>query len=157
MPWGRGKHEKSHRAPRILVPNNEKAVFTVADDKFVGVIQRLSLTGGSAVLPKPVPDGTLGEMMLNTVFGNVLADIQFLHTGADGVPAAQAFSFLEMDDVSAKRFRAAAEKMESAGFSDAEEREPSLTEKALQSLGNAGDRVRGLGAKIATSLLPRKS
>lgn len=149
MPWGRRKHEKLHRAPRILVPNNEKAVFTVADDKFVGVIQRLSLTGGSAVFPKAVPDGTIGEMMLNTVYGNVMADIQFLHTGADGVPEAQAFSFLEMDDTSAKRFRAAAEKMESAGFSDAEMPEPSLTDKALES-------VRGMGARIASRLQPRK-
>lgn len=149
MSWGRGKRDKFHRAPRILVPNNEKAVFTVADDKFVGVIQRLSLTGGSAVLPKTVPDGTIGEMMLNTVFGNVMADIQFLHTGADGMPEAQAFSFLEMDDTSAKRFRAAAEKMQSAGFSDVEVLEPSLTEKALES-------VRGIGARIASKLQPRK-
>jgi len=83
-------------------------------------VQRLSLTGGSALLVKgPIPEGTLGEMALGTVFGKVNAHVQFLHTGADGVPLAQAFAFLAMDAVSSKRFKTAAEQMQSAGFSDA--------------------------------------
>jgi len=58
----------------------------VDESKFVGVIQRLSLTGGSAVLAKgPIPRGAMGEMILNTVFGKVSAQIEFLQTGADGV------------------------------------------------------------------------
>jgi hypothetical protein len=147
MAWGREKTEKPRRPPRILVPNNEKAVFTVANEKFVGTIQRLSLTGGSAIFAKgPVPDGAYGEMILKTIFGNVTAEIQFLHAGADGVPLAQAFSFMEMDEVSAKRFSAAVVKMEDAGFSDAVEEEPPLAEKAMAVLGN---RVRGLKAMFA--------
>jgi len=147
MAWGREKISKSRRPPRILVPNNEKAVFTVANDKFVGTIQRLSLTGGSAVFTKgPVPDGAYGEMILKTIFGNVTAEIQFLHAGADGVRHAQAFSFMEMDEVSAKRFRSAVEKMEDAGFSDAVEEEPPLSEKAMTALGH---HVRGLKAMFA--------
>jgi hypothetical protein len=158
MAWSRAKPKKFHRPPRILVPNDEKAVFTVAGEKFVGVIQRLSLTGGSVLFSKgPVADGSVGEMLLNTVYGNVMADIQFLHAGADGVPLAQAFCFLEMDDVSTRRFQAAAEKMESAGFSDVEEVEATLADRTRLALGNAGERVLGLGAKIAGRLLPRKS
>jgi hypothetical protein len=109
-----------NRAPRIRVPNNERAIFSVEESKFVGVIQRLSLTGGSAVLAKgPIPHGTMGGLVLNTVFGKVTAQIEFLQTGADGVPLAQAFRFLAMDESSTRRFAAAAEQMEKEGFSDA--------------------------------------
>ena len=94
------------RPPRIRVPNNERALFTVESEKFVGVIKRLSLTGGSAILAKgPIPQGALAEMGLKTVFGKVTAQIQFLHTGADGLPLAQAFRFLDMDDISRERER----------------------------------------------------
>jgi hypothetical protein len=116
------KIEKSrkHRPPRIRVPHQQKAIFSIDNQKLVGIVQRLSLTGGSALLVKgPIPEGTLGEMALGTVFGKVNAHVQFLHTGADGVPLAQAFAFLAMDAVSSKRFKTAAEQMQSAGFSDA--------------------------------------
>jgi len=111
---------KRGRPPRIRVPNNERALFTVDNRQFVGVIQRLSLTGGSAILAKgPIPKGTMGMMGLKTVFGNVTAHVEFLHTGADGTPLAQAFRFLAMDDASAERFKAAAAQMVDEGFSDA--------------------------------------
>jgi hypothetical protein len=91
------KTEKSRRPrpPRILVPNQQKAIFTVDNQKIIGVVQRLSSTGGSALLMKgPIPKGTLGEMLFGTVFGKVNAHIEFLHRGADGVPLAQAFTFI---------------------------------------------------------------
>jgi hypothetical protein len=101
------KPRKISRAPRILVPNNERALFTVDTQKFVGVLQRLSLTGGSAILSRgPVPHGAVAKMGLNTVFGKVTAQIQFLQTRADGILLAQAFRFVDMDDVSSRRFTA---------------------------------------------------
>jgi hypothetical protein len=125
------------------VPNREKAVFTVDAESFVGVIQRLSLTGGSAVLSKAaIPKGTLAEMILNTVFGKVTAHIEFLHTGADGMAHAQAFRFLGMDEVSSKRFNAAAKQMEKAGFSDAEGDESSLRDLASQTFGQLRNGIR---------------
>jgi hypothetical protein len=140
---------KSTRPPRIRVPNNERALFTVESQKFIGVIKRLSLTGGSAILTKgPIPQGTLGEMGLNTVFGNVRAQIQFLHTGADGIPLAQAFRFLEMDETSRERFRSAAKQMETEGFSDAEEQKP--LDLAYRSLSKLGESVRRLSAEITS-------
>ena len=57
-------------------------------------------------------------MALGTVFGKVNAHIEFLHTGADGVPLAQAFAFLAMDTVSSKRFETAVEQMDTSDFSD---------------------------------------
>lgn len=110
------------RSPRIRVPNSERVLFTVDTIRFVGVIHRLSLSGGSAVLSKgPIPHGTMGDISLNTVFGRVDAKIEFLQTGADGVALAQAFRFITMDDTSTDRFNAAARQMVEAGFSDAPE------------------------------------
>jgi len=114
---------QSIRPPRIRVPDNERAVFTTESGKFIGVIKRLSLTGGSAILSKgPIPYGKFAGIDLKTVYGKVQARIQFLHTGADGMPLTQAFRFLDMDDSSRERFRAAAELMQDAGFSDVEDR-----------------------------------
>ncbi len=135
----RGKPEKPRnnaRAPRIRVPNRERALFTIETQKLVGVIQRLSLTGGSVILAKGcVPQGTLAQMGLNTVFGKMTAQIQFLQSGAEGMPLAQAFRFLHMDDVSSRRFTAAIEQMQNAGFSDAVAKAPTLTDVASQTLG----------------------
>ena len=149
MPQKLQRRRKGTRAPRIRVPNNERALFTVDNRKFVGVIQRLSLTGGSAVLSKgPIPQGTLAEMRLNTVFGKVTAQIEFLHTAADGIPLAQAFRFLQMDDVSCERFSAAAEQMERAGFSDVEEKGSPLGDPASWSLSKLLDGMHRLLAMI---------
>ena len=143
------KPRKSSRPPRIRVPNQERALFTVNDKKFVGVIQRLSLTGGSAILSKgPIPQGTLADMGLNTVFGKVKAQIQFLHTGADGIPLAQAFRFIDMDDVSRERFSAAAEQMQNAGFSDVEENGNSLGALTSESVSKLLDSISRLSVLI---------
>src|SRR5260370_28815089 len=115
---------KQSSPPRMRVTYQQKVIFTVDNESFVGIVQRVSLTGGSALLVKgPIPEGTLGEMALGTVFGKVNAHIEFLHTGADGVPLAQAFAFLAMDAESGKRFNAAAEQMKRAGFADVEQKQ----------------------------------
>jgi hypothetical protein len=101
------------------VPHQQKAIFTVENQKLVGVVQRLSLTGGSALIVKgPIPEGTLGEIVFGTVFGKVNAHIEFLHRGADGVALAQAFSFLTMDSMSSQRFNRAIEEMHTSDLSD---------------------------------------
>jgi len=117
------KLRRGARAPRIRVPSSERARFTVHDTRFAGVLQRLSLSGGSAVLSKgPVAEGTDGEIALDTVFGEVSARIKFLQAGADGVPLAQAFRFVAMRGESAKRFADFAKLMEQAGYSDARQK-----------------------------------
>jgi hypothetical protein len=135
---------RKHRPPRIRVPHQQKALFTVDNQKFVGVVQRLSLTGGSALLIKgPIPEGTLGEMAFGTVFGKVNAHIEFLHTGADGVPLAQAFAFLAMDAVSSKRFKTAVEQMETSDFSDVERKQTPL-EVAFETLRESVRQLSGI-------------
>jgi hypothetical protein len=136
-----------HRPPRIRVPHQQKAIFTVDNQKFVGIVQRLSLTGGSALLVKgPIPEGTLGEMDLGTVFGKVNAQIEFLHTGADGVPLAQAFAFLAMDAVSSKRFKTAVEQMETPDFSDVGQKRTAI-DAAFETLRES---VRQLSATLTS-------
>ena len=148
MPRKVDKLNQRNRAPRIRVPNQERAIFVVEEQKFVGIVQRLSLTGGSALLVKgPIPEGTLGAMALTTVFGKVKAHIEFLHTGADGVPLAQAFRFLAMDPESAKRFNNAAEQMQSAGFADVE---PKTLDGALESWRKLRDSVRQLSGMLTS-------
>ena len=152
MPRKLGIPRKRTRPPRIRVPNNERALFTVDTQKFIGVIQCLSLTGGSALLSKgPIPQGTVAEMALRTVFGKVTAQIEFLHTGADGVPLAQAFRFLAMDDVSSERFSAAAKQMEIEGFSDFEAEDNPLSDLAFETLSKLHDSIRRLAVMVASS------
>lgn len=141
------------RAARIRVPNRERALFTVDGTRFVGVLQRLSQTGGSALLSKgPIPHGTVGELAMKTVFGKVSAKIEFLHTSADGVPLAQAFRFLAMGSASAKRFADSAKLMEKAGYSDAPARKVSgLSALAWETLGVLLHSIRRIAASIGGS------
>jgi hypothetical protein len=144
MPQKFDKPHRHNRPPRIRVPHQQKAIFTVDHQKFVGIVQRLSLTGGSALLVKgPIPEGTLGEMALGTVFGKVNAQIEFLHSGGDGVPLAQAFRFLAMDDVSSQRFKTAAEEMQSAGFSDGKQK-PTTIDAAFETLRESVRQLSGM-------------
>ena len=53
------KSERQTRPARIRVPNGERALFSIEELKFIGVIQRLSLTGGSAIFSKGPIDGEL--------------------------------------------------------------------------------------------------
>jgi hypothetical protein len=153
------KPRQAPRAPRIRVPNSERALFTVDGVHFVGVLQRLSLTGGSSVLSKgPIPRGTMGDIALSTVYGKVSAQIEFLHTGADGVPLAQAFRFLAMEDASAKRLAAAAKQMEREGFSDAPAAKPSsLALPASEAMGLLLQSVRRLAASLVANRASIKS
>jgi hypothetical protein len=154
MPRKIDKVTKYNRPPRIRVPNQERAIFIVEDQKFLGTIQRLSTTGGSVLLAKgPFPERTSGEMALGTVFGKVSAHIEFLQTGADGVPQAQAFRFIAMDDVSTQRFTAAAEKMQSAGFADAE-KEPTALNSAFPSWVKLREGVQKISERLSSP--PRK-
>ena len=143
---------RNGRPPRIRVPNEEKAIFVVDQKKFLGIVQCLSLTGGSVLLVKgSFPVGTVAEMALGTVFGKVNAHIEFLHLGADGVPQVQAFRFLAMDDASSTRFKAAVKQMQKAGFSDAVEPKPTVIGTARESWNKLRAGVRQLSRSFTRS------
>jgi len=84
----------------------------------------------------------LAGLDLKTVFGKVTAQIEFLHTGADGIAAAQAFRFLGIDGSCTKRLRAAIEQMEGAGFSDVEVGQSGLAGFVSQGLSTMRDYLR---------------
>jgi len=133
---------KPERPARIRVPNRERVLFTIRDHRFVGVLQRLSLTGGSVIHTEdPLPQGTLASLDLKTVFGKVTAQIEFLHVGADGNAVAQAFRFLGMDDSCTRRLRTAIERMQGAGYSDAEIRQNGLSRLVAKNLGTVRDHI----------------
>jgi hypothetical protein len=140
------------RAPRIRVPDQERALFTIDDSPFVGVLQTLSISGGSAVLSRgPISRGTSGTVTIKTVFGKVIAHVEFLQTCADGIPLAQAFRFVTMDDESLKRLALASHNMEQEGHSD-----------IIAPKNFAGRATNGIGkllrsvSRIASHLLPRR-
>ena len=150
------RSKKINRPSRIRVPNRERAIFTVDNQKFVGIIQRLSETGGSALLVKgPIPKGAFAVLELRTVFGKVSAQIEFLHTGADGVPLAQAFRFLAMDPLSTHRFTEAAKQMREAGFADVEPRKTPM-EGAIQGWERLRDSIRQLADAVSSTRSSRK-
>ena len=100
----------------------------------------------------PIAYGTMGDIALNTVYGKVTAHVEFLQTGADGVPLAQAFRFLAMEDASLKRFAAAAKEMVQEGYSDAPlEKQSALSAPASESLGLLLQSVRRLAATLVAS------
>src|ERR1700758_2253422 len=75
---------KPERPARIRVPNRERVLFTIRDHRFVGVLQRLSLTGGSVIHTEaPLPRGTLASLDLKTVFGKVTAQLLFRIRSSD--------------------------------------------------------------------------
>jgi hypothetical protein len=86
------------------------------------------------------------------VYGKVSAQIEFLQTGADGIPLTQAFRFLSMSETSAKRFAAAAEQMEKEGYSDAPSPKPStLSAPASEALGQLLQSVRRIAASLVAN------
>jgi hypothetical protein len=76
------------------------------------------------------------------VFGIATARIEFLRTGADGIPTAQAFRILDMDKASSKRFDAAASQMQSSGFGDIDGKGNALGDVASKSLSKLRESIR---------------
>jgi hypothetical protein len=147
MPRNVGKTRK-YRPPRIRVPYQQKALFTVDNQKLVGVVQRLSLTGGSALLMRgPIAERTLGEILFATAFGKVNAHIEFLHVGADGVPLSQAFAFITMDAVSNQRLKQALEEMNTSEFSD-DVRERNQIDVAFETLRQSVRQLSGMFSSV---------
>jgi hypothetical protein len=145
MAQGPRKRATGSRPERIRVPNREPVLLTVDDHKFVGILQRLSLTGGSVIhTEQPFPRGTLARLDLKTVFGKVTAQIEILHTKADGIKAAQAFRFLSMDSTCTSRLRAAIEKMRIAGFGDVEVEQKAFAKLFSQGLNTLRDHIQQL-------------
>lgn len=105
--------QKRARSPRYSVPNNEQVVVSIGNEQLKGTLQLLSLTGGAVRLDRRFASGTLGDIRVNTVSGNVMAAIELLQM-ANG--RAQAFRFLAMGPVARQRLTDALSKMRGQGL-----------------------------------------
>jgi len=96
------KTHASVRAPRTSYSNPEPASFRVADKVIKGGLQRISVTGGCAVLSTTVNGGTLAEIAIQTTYGPVCGLIEFLPgRGARG--SELPFRFLAFNDTDYER------------------------------------------------------
>lgn len=90
---------RSVRAPRTTFPKPEPANFRVDNQLVKGLLRRLSLTGGCAVLTKNVKTGTLAEIAIPTPFGVVSGLIEFLANNAAIKPSPEfGFRFVAFNE-----------------------------------------------------------
>jgi hypothetical protein len=104
------------RPVRFKVPNNEKIILTVGQDRSAAVLAVLSLTGG-AVRTRRYEPGTFGEIKMHTSWGTMNAVIELLALRRDGL---QAFRFVQVDVANKKKLKSALESMEAMGLGDKE-------------------------------------
>lgn len=105
--------QKRARSPRYSVPNNEQVLVSIGNEQLKGTLHLLSLTGGAVRIERRFSSGTLGDIGINTVSGNVMAAIEFLQM-ANG--RAQAFRFIAMGPIARQRLTDALNKMRGQGL-----------------------------------------
>jgi len=81
----------------------------VADQKLRGSLQRLSVTGGCAVLEKKIKGGTLAEIEIPTPIGRICGLIEFLERRAAAQCPELAFRFVGLNDHDYERLTKALE------------------------------------------------
>lgn len=127
------------RAPRVTVPNREVVkVVTGTEPPVRGVLNKLSVTGGSISLPKFFAEGTVAEVCFETVSGKVRSPIQFLRMRVDGSITTQAFQFIHMPADDKAKLSGVINQLLSKGFGDIKPSrfEPvrQITRRAFQAL-----------------------
>ena len=105
--------QKRARSPRYSVPNNEQVLVSISNEQLKGTLHLLSLTGGAVRLERRFSSGTLGDIRINTVSGNLMAAIELLQM-ANG--RAQAFRFIAMGPIARQRLTDALSKMRGQGL-----------------------------------------
>lgn len=135
------KQGRPHRAARVSVPNQEQAIISVDGSNTVGVLCKLSLTGGSVRLPKLFRCGTVGLIRVQTATGEISPAIEFISTSHD--PRAQAFRFIHMDPEDRRQLERALRQMIEQGLGEKRDRvfRP-LAELAQRAFGVAKKAVR---------------
>jgi hypothetical protein len=108
----------SPRAPRVRIPNKERAIVALGSQEMVGVLCKLSITGGSLRLSTRPAKGTVAELTLKATSGRITCAIEFLGPADKAVPPAQAFRFIHMGIPESRRLENALEEMRKQGFGE---------------------------------------
>jgi hypothetical protein len=105
--------KKRIRSPRFSVPNNQQALISIGPAQFRGILQVLSLTGGTVRLQKGFPRGTFADIGIKTNAGAFSAAIELLYMAAENV---QAFRFIAMGPTARNRLTKGLDKLRLEGF-----------------------------------------
>jgi hypothetical protein len=103
------------RAARFTVPNNERVVISIGNERVTGTLSVLSLTGGALRIAKRYPVGTLGEIKIETVSGPITAVIELLSVRGDSI---QAFRIVHIESADRKRLESTLDSMRAQGLGD---------------------------------------
>ena len=144
------KHQiGSPRAPRVTVPNDEQVIVSSVESKpVVGILVKLSATGGSVRVSKSYRPKTVGEITLKTASGKVTAAVEFLRTGVDGVAQAQAFRFIHIEPADRRKLEDALDEMRKHGLGEKPVRP--LVDLTRRGLTNAKERISRLSRAFST-------
>jgi hypothetical protein len=112
------QHRDSVRAPRVNVPNKEQAVVALGALKVIGILCKLSVTGGSLRLSRSVSKGTVADLTIRSTSGPITSAIEFLGPADKGTPPAQAFRFIHMGPAECRRLENALAAIRKEGFGE---------------------------------------
>ena len=105
---------RSKRAPRVNIPSRESALIDVGGKRITVGLYKLSITGG-CLLTKPVTEGRLAGITLQTTSGKIESAIQFLKPDGAG---RQGFRFVQLDPANGLRLQNALAQMRKQGLGD---------------------------------------
>jgi len=129
------QHRDSIRAPRVIVPNKERALVALGAQQMTGILCKLSATGGTVRLGRPVAKGTIADLTLVAVSGRISSAVEFLGPADRGTPPAQAFRFIYMGPAECRRLENALLEIRKQGFGEKQDwRFHPLTRTALRTM-----------------------
>lgn len=126
--------QRSTRAPRYRIPNNEPAIISMGPDRLSVVLDALSMTGGRIRSAKRFDRSTFADIELTTVSGKFTAAIEIIGAARGNT---QAFRFIQIGPADRRRLEDALKKLQAQGLN---EKQPT----ASTSLGNLVQSARAL-------------
>jgi len=110
-------------------------VVQLGTQQMVGILWKLSATGGSLRLTKPVSKGTVADLTIRTTSGAITSAVEFMGPADRGIPPAQAFRFIHMGPAECRRLENALEEIRKQGFGEKQDwRFHPLTRGALRTM-----------------------